>query len=159
MGMLGVLPYLDNVKLENIPSVDLDKILEDLRNVKKESDYHIKRIIGRKFKDTYLGKAKDTFIPLEDLLRKIDNENWLEPKGRELYKELETLVYSKDNKYPLSEILSECKSLGLKIPKDVAKMVCMCCVCGGCPSQEECHWTCKECKSEGYTKYSWECEE
>lgn len=157
--MLGVLTYLDNVKLEKIPSSDLDKILKDLRNVKKESDYQIKRIIGRKFQDTYSSKAKDTFISLEDLLRKINSENWLEPKGRELFEELETLVYTKDNKYSLSEILSECKSLGLKIPKDVVKMVCMCCMCGGCPSQEECHWSCEECKSEGYTKYSWECEE
>lgn len=129
----------------------LNEVAEYVQAKKKELAYKM-------WEDLYKEKVGSKYLSLNEVIEKIRFENYfylLEVNG--VMEDLEEYLYSYNA--CISDLVSKCESLGLRLPNEVIDMICTCCVCGGCPSQNVCHYTCDTCKSEGYIHYSFECEE
>ena len=110
------------------------------------------------WENLYNEKAGSKYLSLHEVIEKIRFENYfylLEVNG--VMEDLEEYLYSYNA--CISDLVSKCDSLGLRLHKEVVVMICTCCVCGGCSDQNICHVTCDTCKKNSYMNYSFECEE
>lgn len=137
----GIATQIDNIT----EACYLDKIIRRCEDRKK-------RLAEDKWEEIYKDRCKEYYVSLTNVL----TDFWVINDGNTA-RELENYYYN----YPhgLSSLLSQAKSLELKVPYNVGKMACSICICGGCIYQEECcGYTCETCKPH-YTGYQWECEE
>lgn len=117
-----------------------------------------KNLLNRKWENVYKERCPKYYLPLNEMIRKIESENWTNMPS---IPELKEFVYH--NTFQISSIIDlfkYCKDFHLDIPKCAKNMICEACACNSCEfMQDHLGYTCEDCKKDYYTGYHGYCDE
>lgn len=117
-----------------------------------------KNLLNRKWENVYKERCPKYYLPLNEIIRKIENENLTNMPS---IPELKEFVYH--NTFQISSIIDlfeYCKDFHLDIPKCAKNMICEACACNGCEfMRDHLGYTCEDCKKDYYTGYHGYCDE
>lgn len=115
----------------------------------------------------YEYRTKEKFLTLEQFIEAIRFWNYPAETDQKKIAMFEFEEYYNIGKWTeykakngFSDMLWYCHENDIRIPYDVADMICKACACRGCPHHES-HLgrSCSECRKQGYTWYEGYCDE
>lgn len=117
-----------------------------------------KNLLNRKWENFYKERCHKYYLPLNEIIRKIESENWTNMPSIPEFKEF--VYHSTFQISSIVDLFKYCKDFHLNIPKCVKNMICEACSCNGCEfMSDHLGYTCEQCKKDYYTGYQGHCEE
>lgn len=125
------------------------------------------KILEKIWSDLYQDRTQDKFMTLEQFIDAVRSWNYPAETDQKKIAMFEFEKYYNIDEWTeykakngFFDMLLYCHDHGIRIPHNVADMICKACACRGCPyHKSHLNRSCLECRKLGYTYYEGFCDE